>query len=128
MLLDGKQNRRSEVGERFAHAGPSFNDQVSLFFQGARHRHRHRLLLGTKFEILCRSIFTALSGLFPSGSSSISATIFRLSSTSISACFLPRGITQHRSRKSSLFSCQFPFCSRSCLLWGACRVRTKLCR
>ena len=49
---DREKDRRREIGERFADAGPGFDHEVALLLQGARHGHRHLLLLGPILEVL----------------------------------------------------------------------------
>ena len=51
VLFERKQNRRNEIGERFADAGAGLDHQMSIFLQRPRDRDRHFLLLRPEFEI-----------------------------------------------------------------------------
>ena len=52
LLLEGEQDRRDEVGDRFSHAGSGFHHQVLLLLERLGDSHRHLLLLSAILEIL----------------------------------------------------------------------------
>ena len=60
LLLEGIKNGRRQVGNRFAHTGPSLDHEMPFFFERPRHRHGHGLLLGPVFEIVRLRKQTAL--------------------------------------------------------------------
>ena len=47
------KDRRRQIGDRLSHAGARLDHQMALFLEGARHRHRHLLLLKPILEVLC---------------------------------------------------------------------------
>ena len=51
VLLEGEENCRHQISERFADAGARFDHQMSIFLQRPRHRYRHLLLLRTELEV-----------------------------------------------------------------------------
>jgi hypothetical protein len=51
--LEGEEDRRNQVSQRFAHTGASLNDQMLFVFQRLRHACCHLLLLRPEFEICC---------------------------------------------------------------------------
>ena len=53
LLLDREENRRRQIRDRFADAGPGFDHEVPLLLQSAGHGYRHLLLLGPVLEVLC---------------------------------------------------------------------------
>ncbi len=51
LFLEGEKRRGHEIGERLAHAGAGFDDEMALLFQRLRDRRGHLLLLRPIFEI-----------------------------------------------------------------------------
>ncbi len=45
------RDRRNEIRDRFAHAGPGFDHEVLLLLERFGDGHRHRLLFGAIFEV-----------------------------------------------------------------------------